>query len=48
MLSALPFIVGLQLVLAFLGQDIRSVPDRPFHRDKKVAMTKSLEKEIAE
>jgi len=34
MLSALPLIVGLQLVLAFLGHDIKSVPDRPFHRGK--------------
>jgi hypothetical protein len=24
--------VGLQLVLAFLSQDIRAVPTRPFHR----------------
>lgn len=32
MLSALPFITGLQLILAFLGHDIRSVPSRPFHR----------------
>jgi glycosyltransferase involved in cell wall biosynthesis len=32
MLSALPFIVGLQLILSFLGHDIRSVPTRPFHR----------------
>lgn len=32
MLSALPVIVGLQLVLAFLSEDIRSVPTRPFHR----------------
>ena len=31
MLSALPVIVGLQLLLAFLGHDIRSVPSRPFH-----------------
>ncbi|MHC3908929.1 hypothetical protein ACMZ4X_02155 [Achromobacter marplatensis] len=32
MLSALPIIVGLQLILAFLGHDISAVPDRPFHR----------------
>lgn len=32
MLSALPIIVGLQLVLAFLGHDISAVPSRPFHR----------------
>lgn len=35
MLSALPIIVGLQLILAFLGYDIASVPRRPFHLSKK-------------
>lgn len=35
MLSALPVILGLQLLLAFLGHDIRSVPVRPFHRLRK-------------
>ena len=35
MLSALPVIIGLQLILAFLGHDIRSVPNRPFHRLKR-------------
>ncbi|MFD4836108.1 glycosyltransferase family 2 protein [Achromobacter sp. NPDC058515] len=32
MLSALPIIIGLQLVLAFVGHDISAVPSRPFHR----------------
>lgn len=32
MLSALPIILGLQLILAFLGHDISTVPTRPFHR----------------
>lgn len=32
MLSALPVIIGLQLILSFLGYDIRSVPIKPFHR----------------
>jgi dolichol-phosphate mannosyltransferase len=35
MLSALPVIIGLQLILAFLGHDIRSVPNRPFHLLKR-------------
>jgi dolichol-phosphate mannosyltransferase len=35
MLSALPIIIGLQLILAFLGHDIRSVPSRPFHRSRQ-------------
>jgi len=32
MLAALPVILGLQLILAFLGHDIRSAPSRPIHR----------------
>lgn len=32
MLAALPILMGLQLVLAFLGHDIASVPRRPRHR----------------
>lgn len=31
MLAALPILMGLQLILAFLGFDIASVPRRPFH-----------------
>lgn len=31
MLAALPVLMGLQLILAFLGFDIASVPRRPFH-----------------
>ena len=34
MLSALPIILGLQFLLAFLGYDIASVPRRPIHRSK--------------
>lgn len=36
MLAALPMLIGLQLVLAFLSNDIASVPKRPLH--KKLAM----------
>jgi dolichol-phosphate mannosyltransferase len=32
MLAAMPTLMGLQLVLAFLGTDINSVPKRPIHR----------------
>ncbi|MGV8931087.1 MAG: glycosyltransferase [Luteimonas sp.] len=32
MLAALPMLVGLQLILAFLSYDIASVPRRPIHR----------------
>ncbi|MFJ5300061.1 glycosyltransferase family 2 protein [Pseudomonas sp. NPDC088368] len=35
MLSALPIIVGTQFILAFLGQDIASVPRRVLHLHKK-------------
>lgn len=35
MLSALPVLIGLQLILSFIGHDIRSVPNRPFHRLKR-------------
>ncbi|WP_150306234.1 glycosyltransferase family 2 protein [Pseudomonas saliphila] len=35
MLSALPVILGLQFVLAFLGHDIRSMPQQPFHLLRK-------------
>ena len=35
MLSALPVIVGLQFILAFLSHDISSVPSRPLHLFKK-------------
>lgn len=32
MLAALPMLVGLQLLLGFVGYDIASVPERPIHR----------------
>ncbi len=32
MLSAMPIIIGLQLLLGFVGYDISSVPTRPIHR----------------
>ena len=36
MLSALPIIVGLQLILAFLGHDIASVPNKVFHKFRRI------------
>jgi dolichol-phosphate mannosyltransferase len=36
MLAALPMLIGIQLMLAFLSNDIASVPKRPLHR--KLAM----------
>lgn len=41
MLSALPIILGIQFILAFLGQDIASVPRRPFHLSKVKAKPKA-------
>lgn len=35
MLSALPIILGLQLILAFLGHDSSSIPQKPFHRMRR-------------
>jgi dolichol-phosphate mannosyltransferase len=32
MLSALPVLMGMQLILAFLANDIASVPTRPLHK----------------
>ncbi|EBV5864508.1 glycosyltransferase family 2 protein, partial [Salmonella enterica subsp. enterica serovar Bere] len=31
MLAGLPMILGLQLILAFIGYDISNVPNRVFH-----------------
>ena len=43
MLAALPVILGIQLVLAFLGEDISSVPRRPFHLAKvKLRLKKNI------
>jgi hypothetical protein len=34
MLSALPVILGMQLLLAFIGHDVRTVPTRLLHRKR--------------
>lgn len=39
MLAALPILIGLQLLLAFVGYDIASVPRRPFHKMRRTKMT---------
>jgi dolichol-phosphate mannosyltransferase len=33
MLAALPLLLGIQFLLAFLGFDIANVPKRPIHND---------------
>ncbi|GFM54658.1 glycosyltransferase family 2 protein [Pseudomonas cichorii] len=35
MLSALPILVGIQFILAFVGYDIQSVPRRPIHLQRR-------------
>jgi len=44
MLSALPVILGTQLILAFIGYDIQSIPKRPFHIKKKYLKKTTPEK----
>jgi hypothetical protein len=41
MLAALPVLAGLQLILAFLGYDISSVPRRPIHKSLRRAKLSS-------
>ena len=41
MLSALPLLIGLQFILAFLAYDISSVPRRPLHRKQIKQMEQS-------
>ena len=43
MLAAMPLLMGLQLILAFLGYDISSVPTRPIHRKKIMSATSEKE-----
>lgn len=44
MLSALPVIIGIQFLLAFLGHDIASVPRSPFHILRKKHIVRKVEK----
>jgi dolichol-phosphate mannosyltransferase len=39
MLAALPALLGMQLLLSFLGYDISSVPKRAIHRDRSIVIT---------
>ncbi len=38
MVAAMPLLIGLQLILSFIGYDIASVPRRPIHRPKRIRM----------
>ena len=40
MLAALPVLMGVQLILAFLAYDIASVPRRPFHKLRKILISR--------
>ncbi|HEX8544856.1 MAG TPA: glycosyltransferase family 2 protein [Pseudomonas sp.] len=44
MLSALPVLVGTQLILAFIGFDVQSVPKRPFHLRNHYSIQTELDK----
>ena len=46
MLSALPIILGLQFVLAFLSHDIRSIPSRPLQRSARPSRLRQKMKEF--
>jgi dolichol-phosphate mannosyltransferase len=39
MLAAMPILMGLQLVLAFIGYDIASIPKRPLHRKRSMSLS---------
>lgn len=41
MLSGLTILAGLQLILAFIGHDIASVPRRPFHLLRSTSLKKN-------
>ena len=36
MVAAMPFLIGLQLILSFIGYDIASIPRRSIHRSKRI------------
>lgn len=44
MLAAMPLLVGIQLILQFVGYDIASVPKRPLHKSSKFLQTGSPKK----
>jgi dolichol-phosphate mannosyltransferase len=44
MLAAMPLLVGIQLILQFLGYDIASVPKRPLHKTSKFLQSGSSKK----
>lgn len=44
MLAAMPLLVGIQLILQFLGYDIASVPKRPLHKSSKLLQSGSSKK----
>lgn len=43
MLAAMPLLVGLQLLLSFVGYDISSVPKRPLQRSRRAAQLLNLQ-----
>ena len=46
MLAALPILMGLQLILAFVGYDIASVPRRPLHKLCRIIKNRTTVNEV--
>lgn len=42
MVAALPIILGVQFILAFIGQDIAFVPKRAIHRHKSLTRARNV------
>jgi hypothetical protein len=43
----LPIIIGLQLILSFLGYDMRSIPIRPFHHIRRNSYVSLSNKDLS-
>lgn len=48
MLAALPILMGIQLILAFLGYDIANVPRRPFHKLRRNSKKNPTHNEVSD
>lgn len=48
MLAALPILMGVQLILAFLGYDIASVPRRPLHKLRRNSMNSPTHNQVSD
>jgi dolichol-phosphate mannosyltransferase len=46
MLAALPILLGLQLILAFVGHDVASIPRKPLHRLRRTIKKRDISSNI--